>query len=83
MNYSFPATKWVKTATRNNQKDKIIDEGREFQLTKDGSEHEIEEAIDIFQSLETYFRILERNGVNVDGHMFNVQMKNTARGYYD
>jgi len=82
MNYSFPATKWALTSRRNEQIEHIMSEIAEFECSASGSNHEIEEAIDLYHSLETFFRILERDGVNMDNHFDNVLKKNEARGYY-
>lgn len=80
--YSFPATKWVKMAKASEQKDHVISEFIEM-LTADTQLKKLEEAIDLYHSLETYFRILERDGIDIPGHFKNVYEKNEARGYYE
>jgi hypothetical protein len=52
-------------------------------LTSGSRLQEIEEAMDLYHSLETYFRICEREGIDVDGQRSYVQSKNEARGYYN
>jgi uncharacterized protein YukE len=84
MNYSFPLTKWVKTATASQQLTHINSEVQEMNeaYTAESGERVIEEAMDLYHSLETYFRILDRGGININEYRQMVQAKNEARGYY-
>ena len=82
VNYSFPATKWARTAKASEQKDHVISEFIEM-LTADSQLKKLEEAIDLYHSLETHFRILERDGIDIPGHFKNVYEKNKVRGYYE
>jgi hypothetical protein len=82
VNYSFPATKWARTAKASEQKDHVISEFIEM-LTADSQLKKLEEAIDLYHSLETYFRILERDEIDIPGHFRKVYKKNKARGYYE
>jgi hypothetical protein len=87
MNYSFPATKWVKTAKLSEQFDHVMSEVEEMcnatYEVKDGNHRRlIEEAVDLYHSLETLFRIYEREGIHMNKAFEMVQLKNEARGYY-
>jgi predicted house-cleaning noncanonical NTP pyrophosphatase (MazG superfamily) len=84
MNYIFPATKWANKETRpNDQYVKIIEEYNEFTESDPESDHEIEELFDLIQACETYFRIMEARGMDVNSIYEAVKEKNKARGYYD
>jgi hypothetical protein len=81
MNYSFPPTKWIRTATADKQIKHVSSEMIEV-LTSENGAHELEEALDLYHSLETYFRICERDGIDINKYRQMVQAKNEARGYY-
>jgi hypothetical protein len=83
MNYSFPPTKWVKTGLPTPQLNHILSEVREVEGSEHASMHELEEIVDLYHSIETYFRIQEKLGVNVDEVFINVFLKNEVRGYYE
>jgi hypothetical protein len=85
ISYSFPLTKWVKTATAAKQKNHFYSEWNEYldaAAYEHDSQHELEELIDLYHSLETYFRILERDGIDVGAAFERVKQKNESRGYY-
>lgn len=82
MHYSFPATKFVKTNTVNQQLDHIASEIEEFNAEEPGTPEMLIELVDVYHSFETLFRILERDGVNVKKAFKIVKQKNEARGYY-
>lgn len=82
MNYIFPATKFI---TENNIWEQIMhvkSEWEEFTHTNPGTEEFYEEAMDIYHSLETLFRIWKREGVDMDEVRQKVYEKNRGRGYY-
>jgi hypothetical protein len=83
MKYSFPATKWAKTESPQEQIEVIWEEFDEFDDIGDlGSEKDLEEAFDVMQAFETYFRILERDGIDITAARERHIKKLTDRGYY-
>ena len=82
MRYTFPATRFV---TENNADDQIrhvVIDFWEFIEARDESVNEKEEAMDLYHSLETLFRIWEREGVDIEAVRRKVLEKNRERGYY-
>lgn len=83
--YSFPKTKFVTENTIDQQVDHIRSEyvefQREFTAARMGlADHEL---ADLYHSIETYFRMRERQGVDIKATFAEVQQKNQDRGYYD
>jgi cell division protein FtsX len=83
-NYSFPATKWVKTATVKEQLEHVRSEFREM-ITAESQECLTcftEEAVDLYHSLETLFRVMQRENIPIPYVFEKVEAKNRGRGYY-
>ena len=83
--FLFPATRFVAENTADMQVDHIRSEyvefQREFTAGKMGAaDHEL---ADLYHSIETYFRIRERQGIDIKATFAEVQQKNQDRGYYD
>ena len=80
--YNFPPVRFcvVDSAI---QAAHVKSEADEFYAAKPGSDHEKEEAMDLYHSLETLFRIWEREGTDITALRQKVIDKNTDRGYYD
>jgi hypothetical protein len=83
VNYSFPAAKWARTAKLKEQLNHVRSEIKEIDKEVFGTNGHLEEMIDLYHSLETFFRILERDGADVAGAFCKVYKKNKARGYYE
>lgn len=83
MNYIFPAVKYAKENNALRQSEHVSEEYHEYYNTLIGSDEEKEEAMDLYHSLETLFRIWERDGVDMDAVQKNVFKKNRGRGYYN
>lgn len=81
--YNFPKTRFVDENTSLQQIIAIEQEYIEFKESDCGTRHEIEEAVDLYHSLETYFRILENCGVDISKVFEEVKLKNEKRGYYE
>ena len=77
MIYAFPKTKFTEENSGCEQLEHIFSEVLE--ITND---YAVEEAMDLYHSLETFFHILATNGVNVDAVQQRVFEKNRNRGYY-
>ena len=93
MRYLFPTTKFVKTNTIGQQLQHVFSESMELQvaaidkidavsITYKIDEHAMEEAVDLYHSLETLFRIWESQGVDMEAVMQKELEKNRDRGYY-
>lgn len=82
MQYNFPATKFAKENTMMKQIQHVESEIEEY-FNSLGFNEKFEEAIDVYHSLETLFRILERQGTDINLAFEKVQQKNEARGYYE
>lgn len=82
MNYIFPETKFAKENDIGTQSDHVCEEYHEFLDATIGSDEEKEEAMDYYHSLETLFRIWERQGVDMEAVRQKVFEKNRRRGYY-
>lgn len=81
--YNFPAIiEADNTLVR--QYNKILEEVAEFQRAwaMINTARVDEEAMDIMHACETYFRIRERQGVDVENIRQQVENKNRNRGYY-
>ncbi len=72
MNYIFPATKFI---TENNIWEQIMH-------VKSDTEEFYAEAVDLYHSLETLFRIWEREGVDIEAVREKGVGKNRERGGY-
>jgi hypothetical protein len=72
--------KFVKENCFYEQDDHILSEAKEFANAKT-IETKIEEAIDLYHSLETYFRMFE-DRFDMNAAFEKVRLKNEARGYY-
>lgn len=89
MIYIFPETKFVGENTADKQLNHVISEAIELQdelmndFYSDSPELTREEAMDLYHSLETLFRIWESQGVDMEAVRQKVFEKNRARGYYD
>lgn len=82
MIYIFPETKFVKKNRIITQIKHISNEYYEFIKTSMESEEEKEEAMDLYHSLETLFRIWESKGIDMEAVQGKVFEKNRERGYY-
>lgn len=88
----FPAVKFAIINTPEKQMSHVLSEAREVESesyddfgfsNKDVEWAKVdEEMADLLHSCETYFRIREREGLNVDELFANVVEKNRKRGYY-
>ena len=81
MNYNFPKICFVDTNSTFQQAMHAFSEANEVVRTKTDHELDIEMA-DLLHSCETYFRIRERDGADVEGIFADVIDKNIARCYY-
>lgn len=81
MNYTFPATKFVEENTIDLQVEHVRSEFFEF-FYEPNLDKKIEEAIDLYHSLETLFRIMEKEGFDIEKAFEAVKQKNQVRGYY-
>lgn len=84
MNYNFPATRFVdendiKTQVAHIQSE-FIEFSKELMLGQLGAADL--EAADLYHSLETYFRMREKAGVDIQATFQAVEQKNESRGYY-
>jgi len=77
----FPQIKFVKLNTASEQWKHVESEWREVKLAT-YPEDRLMEKVDLFHSLETYFRRLEFEGVDVEALFCKVVQKNHERGYY-
>jgi hypothetical protein len=80
----FPATRFVTENNIEQQAEHIrseyIEFQREFTAARMGlADHEL---ADLYHSIETYFRMREKAGIDVRAVFAEVQQKNTDRGYY-
>jgi hypothetical protein len=84
MNYIFPATKWAnKNHPIDAQWNKIAEEFEEARIAPGFyCEEALIECLDMIQAIETYLRIAEIHGCNIDEAYQKVIQKNEARGYY-
>ena len=82
MNYIFPETKFVRENNKDTQIDHVTSEIYEFMYSKPNTDEGKEEAMDLYHSLETLFRIWERHGVDMGAVQRKVFEKNRRRGYY-
>lgn len=82
MKYIFPETKFAKTNNIWAQIMHVKSEWVEFTHTKTNTEEFYAEAVDLYHSLETLFRIWEREGVDMEAVQEKVFEKNRERGYY-
>lgn len=83
--YTFPATRFVRNNTLDQQVEHIRSEYVEFQREftagqMGAADHEL---ADLYHSIETYFRMRKKAGINVRAVFSEVQKKNTDRGYYE
>ncbi len=84
MNYTFPETIFVDCATIERQVEHVQEEYIEFMrefANRRMGEADIE-AMDIYHSLETYFRMRGKAGIDVGEVVSLTQRKNKERGYY-
>jgi len=81
MNYNFPKICFADTNSNFQQAMHAVSEANEVVRTKTDHELDIEMA-DLMHSCETYFRIRERDGVNVEYIFAEVVVKNSERGRY-
>lgn len=84
MQYNFPATKFVQQNTLEQQIEHIKSELAEFLAEIEAGNMELAdgEAMDSYHSLETYFRMREKQGVGIDKVRRVTWYKNQQRGYY-
>lgn len=78
MRYLFP--KITRPTTLDAQKVVIVLEAKEFDAEVPGSRASFIEALDIYQAVETYLRLLPEETVRE--LVLEVYEKNAARGYY-
>ena len=84
MNYNFPRIKFADENTLHTQLQHFASEYIEIvERIEHGDMWGItEEVIDMMHSAETWLRIVERHGVDVDAEISKVIEKNRARNYY-
>lgn len=98
INYSFPPTKFTKKNNINEQIIHIISEIEEFkkeidlEISSEGKlsvgtyypEQMFEELLDLYHSIESLFRIAERDDlININDLKIKTYQKNYERGYYE
>lgn len=87
MKFNFPATRFVHLNTEEEQIEHIVSEfeeaGAEAEISLESEELHLE-LVDIFHSLETFFRILAENRTQeyVNNLFRLTEEKNRVRGYY-
>jgi hypothetical protein len=80
--YTFPRVKFADTNTLDSQWEHIRSEFVE--ATKaEGLGDRDEELMDLWHSIETYFRMRQVQGIDVHAVAAAVIKKNALRGYYD
>ena len=82
MHYNFPRVRWVEINTPNQQIQHIDEEHSEIMRAETVAETD-GEVMDKLHSCETYFRIREREGLDVGAVKRVTLDKNRDRGYYD
>ena len=84
MKYNFPKIRFIEENTLHTQLLHFASECIEIaERIEHGDMWGItEEVIDMMHSAETWLRIVERHGVDVDGEISKVIEKNRKRGYY-
>ena len=80
--YAFPKSKFVDTNTLEEQEEHIRSEFVETQKAEGQGEKDIE-YMDLWHSLETYFRMRQAQGIDVHAVAAVVIEKNAVRDYYD
>jgi phosphoribosyl-ATP pyrophosphohydrolase len=82
--YQFPETKFVTLHGSLMQAKHVMSEAQEMwaEVKAARSRETDMEMMDLWHSVETYFRIREREGLNVQEVKTLVEVKNDARGYY-
>jgi len=85
MHYQFPPVRWADTNTPYQQLEHIREEhGEAWQAMLKGHLGDVDdEVMDLYHSCETYFRVRERMGIDVDAVLKRTQDKNHDRGHYD
>jgi hypothetical protein len=85
MQYNFPPTKFVQRNTIKQQIEHIKSEFEEFITEVEAGNMDLadREVMDLYHSLETYFRIREKQGVDIKKVRRDTWYKNWWRGYYD
>lgn len=88
MRYQFPATRFAFSNSAEEQAAHVLSEADELRRAiaeGEGTDRIDEEAMDAFQSLETYFRIREigRGPRYVHDLQARVELKCRLQGYYD
>ena len=77
----FPQIKFVKINSRYKQVIHVLSESKEVSGAK--GDHELDmEIADLLHSCETYFRIRENEGLDVEALFRKIVEKNQVRGYY-
>jgi len=79
--YTFPRVKFADTNTLTDQWEHIRSEFVEASKAEGLGDRD-EELMDLWHSIETYFRIREAAGVDIGETKRTVVTKNRARGYY-
>lgn len=82
MHYNFPPVRWVEINTPNQQIQHINEEVGEVMRSETTAETDAE-VMDALHSCETYLRIREKQGLDVDELRRQTLDKNHDRGYYD
>ena len=77
----FPEIKFVRLNSPSEQWEHVLSEFKEVKTAKHPDDA-LMEKVDLFHSLETYFRILERQGVDVQKLFQKTVQKNLKRRYY-
>lgn len=84
MNYNFPKIKYADINLADEQLQHFATECREIaeRIEKGDYPGMVEETLDMMHSGETFLRIAEKHGVDVDREVERVIQKNADRGYY-
>lgn len=90
MSWRFPAVKFVKTNTVGQQIRHVVSEAIEllvawvlFMIKLGSYSRVLEEAADLYHSVESLWRIFLREGVGIHSEFAKTKVKNSQRGYYD
>jgi transcriptional regulator len=78
----FPEVKFVRINSATKQWKHVLSELEEIEQAETPGE-KLKETVDLLHSLETYFRILKRNGADIDRLFKRCIQKNYERGYYE
>jgi hypothetical protein len=80
--FAFPRTIFVDESTLDDQWEHVKSELVEAIRAGDKLGERDEELMDLWHSIETYFRIRQTQGIDIHAVMTDVIKKNSERGYY-